>query len=147
MKKLFVLALLMMVSTAVFAQPGKRDQLTAEQRVDLRVKKMTLDLNLNDAQQKEIKALMTEQQTKFEKARETRKAAKESEAKRTSEERYKMQSDMLDEQIAHKAKMKKILSAEQFDKWEKSQHERKGKMQERAGKYREKKHMRSDTPK
>lgn len=146
MKNLF-LALMTVISTAVWAQPGERDALTAEQRVDLRVKKMTLDLDLNEQQQKEIKALMNEQQAKFEKARETRKSERESVKRRQAEDRYKMRSEMLDQQIAHKAKMKKILSAEQFAKWEKGQERRHDKARAHIKKRHVKNHRSSDTPK
>lgn len=142
-----ILALMAVISTTAWAQPAERDALTAEQRVDLRVKKMTLELDLNDKQQKEIKALMTEQQAKFEKAREVRKSEREAVKKRRAEDRYKMRSEMLDEQIAHKAKMKKILSAEQFAKWEKGQEGRHEKARTHVKKRHVKNHKSPEAPK
>ena len=45
---------------------------------------------------------------------------------------------MLDNQIEHKAQMKKILNEEQFKKWEEKQENRKEKMSERKQKGSEK---------
>ena len=59
--------------------------------------------------------------------------------KPTKEQRLAMANTKLDHQIAAKAKMKSILSKEQFEKWEKAQ----GKMHERAAKMKK----RGDGPK
>ena len=71
MKKL-ALAAIAFIGLAVQAQERKmeRQELTPEQRVELQVKKMTLDLDLNDKQQKDVKALLTAQHKKMEEAKE-----------------------------------------------------------------------------
>ena len=51
--------------------------------------------------------------------------------KPTSEERYAMKSKMLDEQIAFKADMKKILTEKQMEKWEEQKAERRENRMER----------------
>ena len=52
---------------------------------------------------------------------------KEKTEKPTSDEMFAMKSKMLDEQIAMNSKMKKILSPEQFKKWdEMKKHHREG---------------------
>ncbi|MCF6130849.1 hypothetical protein [Flavobacterium wongokense] len=128
MKKLFVAALLVVGITA-FAQekegrrPGK-DRLTTEQKVDLQVKKMTKDLELNEKQASEIRVLATKQVEKREQRRAELKADKE-------KDRAERIAAMQKEEAAVGAEMKKILTAEQFAKWEKIRDERKEKMKEK----------------
>lgn len=144
MKKVFIV-LLLFVGGIALAQKGERGNregmkdLSAEQIATLKTKKATLALDLTAAQQDQMKALFLEN-TKIRKAKmEKRKAQKENgeTKKRTSEERYAMANARLDHQIAQKAKVKNILSDEQYTKWEKMQHRRvkgrKGKGQKRKG--------------
>ena len=136
MKKLIIAALLM-TGMASFAQEQKpeakkerMEQLTPEQRNELRLKKMTLELGLNATQQKEMAGIIAEQTAKREAMKADRKKRIESGKKPTADERFAMQSKQLDDQIAMKARVKKILTPEQFEKWEKAkhkgQHHRKG---------------------
>lgn len=132
MKKLLI-AIVMLGALTSFAQERKTDQdkLTPEQRVELQVKKMTLDLDLNDKQQKDIKKLLTEQAKKREEGKAKREAMKKVGTKPTSEERFAMKSKMMDEQIAFKAEIKKILSEKQMEKWEEHKEDRMEKMRNR----------------
>lgn len=118
--KTWILATVMMFGLAVNAQHrgDKQDRLKPEQRAELRAKEMTLALNLNDKQQKDVKALLLDRSKKAEATMAQHKAAKASGKKLTADERFAMRSRMLDEKIAMKAEMKKILTAEQFSKWE-----------------------------
>lgn len=102
---------------------------TPEEMANLQTKKMTLHLDLNESQQKEIKKLNLENALSRKAKIEAHKAQKESGnmEKPSKEVRLKMMNDRLDRQIEMKAKMKKILNAEQFKKWEKSQEEMKNK--------------------
>lgn len=139
MKKLVIVALLMtgMASFAQEAPQAKREkfeQMTPEQRNQLRLKKLTLELGLNDSQQKEMGKLIADQSAKFEAAKAERKANKEKNVKPTADDRFAKQNQMLDEQIAMKEKVKKILTKEQFEKWEKMKERRHDKMQAHAGK-------------
>ena len=59
------------------------------------------------------------------------KKRKESGTKPTNDEKFEIQNNRLDKMIAHKAAMKKILSKEQFEKWEKSMHSRMKKGQQK----------------
>ncbi len=141
MRKLILIALLA-AGTASFAQEQpmagkpKMEQLTPEQRNELRLKKMTLDLGLNASQQKDMAKLISEQSAKMEAAKAERKANAEKREKPTADERFAKKSQMLDEQIALNEKVKKILTPEQFGKWEKMKEDRHHKMKERAGKRR-----------
>lgn len=124
MKKLFVVALLF-VGLTNFAQERKgrtekaeMEQLTPEQRNQLRLKELTLELDLSATQQKEISQIIADESTKREAKMAERKAKKETEKTLTANEKFEMKSKSLDSQIEFKAKMKKILNKEQMDKWE-----------------------------
>ena len=118
----------------------EREPLSPEQRTELHVKRLTLELDLNDNQQKEIKKLLLAESKKREAFRATVKAKKEEGKKPTKEERFAMQNQRLDNQIAMKREMKKILTPEQYEKFEKMEMKRKEKTTKRAKKF--KKHHR-----
>ena len=116
MKKLIAFALLVS-SLSTFAQVEKKEKgdkepmekISPEKRGEREVKKMTKDLGLNDSQQKEMKALFSEMNSKV-----------EGDKKPSKEDRKAM-----------KDKISKILTPEQNAKWEKIQEEKKEKMKER----------------
>jgi protein CpxP len=123
MKKLFVLALLL-VGTTIIAQERNRkhqgnemEQFTPEQKSQLMLKKLTLELDLNEAQQKDMSTVIADMNAKRAIHRDQMKAIKEKGVKPTNDERFAMQMKMLDEQIATKKRVEKILNAKQFDKW------------------------------
>lgn len=123
MKKLFVLALLL-VGTTIIAQErnrkhqgNKMEQFTPEQQNQLMLKKMTLELDLNDSQQKEMSAVISDKIAKKEAHKAEMKAMKEKGVKPSNDERFAMHMKMLDEQIVTKKRMEKILNAKQFEKW------------------------------
>lgn len=127
MKKLIVAALLM-VGMTTFAQEGKpmrnadqRDQMTPEQRNQLQLKKLTYELGLDANQQAEMARIITERSAKREALTEAMKAKGE---KPTADERFNRQNEMLDYNIAEKAKIQKLLSKEQFAKWEQMKEKR-----------------------
>ena len=126
MKKL-ILAIVLAITSLSFAQDRKgqerNESFTPEQQTELHVKRMTLNLDLDDKQQKEIKTLLLEQAKKREAKKAEMMAKREKGEKPTSDEKFAMKSKMLDEQIAMKAKMKKILKPEQFKKWEEMREE------------------------
>lgn len=129
MKNLITAAFITFISISCFAQEkhqGQRrhdgnpmEKFTPEQRNQLMLKKMTLDLDLNTVQQKEMSKIIAEKSAKREAHLKNRKAKTE---KPTSDEIFEMKNKMLDEQIAMQARMKKILSPEQFKKWDEIKH-------------------------
>lgn len=138
MKKLFVAALLVVGITA-FAQEreGRRsgkEKLTSEQKVDFQVKKMTKDLELTEKQASEVKTIVAKQVQKREAKRAEIKADKE-------KDRAEMKANMEKEQAAVSADLKKILTPEQYAKWEKNREEKKEKMKERMRERKEKKEL------
>lgn len=146
MKKIIII-LIALVTLQVTAQDKKKsynkeDQierkeamkdLSPDEIATLQTKKMTLHLDLNEAQQNKIQAFFLEE-AEFRKAKmEQNKAMKESGEKKafTKEDKFNMMNERLDHQIEVKKKMKSILNADQFEKWEasmgKMEHKRHGK--------------------
>lgn len=132
MKKL-ILVTALALSTLTFAQEKRVDQerLTPEQRTELQLKKMTLDLDLNNKQQKEVKSILLDKAKNREAKFAAFKNNKEKGQKLSADEKFEMKTKMLDEQILMKAQMKKTLSAEQFNKWEINKEKRAKKMTHR----------------
>lgn len=114
------------------AQKHLKD-LTPEQIATLRTKKLTLALDLSASQQRSVLELYTKVAKTRKEKMEARKANKDKNKKLTSEEKYAMMNAKLDAQIAHKKSMKEILSASQYEKWEKIM-ARKGKKKRRGKK-------------
>ena len=106
------------------ADVPQMEKFTPEQRKQLQLKKMTLALDLNTSQQKEMEKIISEQTAKREAKMAERKALKESKKELTADERFAKENQRLDEQIAMKARVKKFLTAEQFEKWEKMKSQR-----------------------
>ncbi|MCZ4317386.1 hypothetical protein O4H26_00105 [Aequorivita viscosa] len=94
-----------------------QENLTPEQRAELHTKKMTLDLNLNEAQQIKVNQTLLDLQKDKPKRTESRKEM-------TDAQKFEAKSAMLDRRIAMKKAMKEILTEEQFAKWEKKQQHR-----------------------
>lgn len=135
MKKTLLIALVIASLSSAYAQekqisPAKpqREQMTPEQRNQLQLKRMTANLNLTPSQQKEMAVIIADQNSKREAKIAEIKANKEAKKQLTADERFKMENEKLDAQIEHKAKMKKVLNKEQFEKWEKNQEKRNEKM-------------------
>lgn len=133
MKKLILSALLisgMIVSAQEQDKParvssenrkGRVEPLKPEQRVELKLKKMTLDLDLTEKQQVEVKKILEADAKKNEVKWADLKEKKEKNGKLTNDERFALQNEMLDNKIEMKKALKAILSPEQMTKWEESQ--------------------------
>ena len=125
MKKVIVAVLLVVGMTTYAQERGeKRERLTPEQKVELQIKKLKLDLDLNDKQTADIKKIVVEQVKKRDAKRAEFDTKRTKDVKPTPEEIFQNKSQMLDEKIAMKAEMKKILNAEQYEKWQKIQAEK-----------------------
>lgn len=125
--KKLIIATLLVVGLTAFAQGGKQmenkpergqmEKMSPEQRNQLMLKKMTLKLDLNAKQQEQVKQIIAEQSAKRDTMKTERMARKQNDEKPTADERFAMQSKMLDNQIAMQNKMKNILTQEQFKDW------------------------------
>jgi len=153
MKKLFLIALAL-VTLQVSAQHKKEghkkgdkmermNDYTPEQIAELQTKKMTLHLDLNEAQQQKVMALNLQNASDRKAMVEAKKQMTEKSdgQEMPKEDKLKMKNDMLDKQIAMKQKMKDILDEKQYAKWE----EMMSKRGERGRAYQKKKmHKKND---
>lgn len=128
-----------MVGITIVAQPrlnkhqkNSTEKFTPEQRSELAVKKLTLELDLNEAQQKEMKSFFADKNTKMAAMKTAMKERKEKGTKLTNDERFEMKIKMLDDQIASKKRMEKMLNVKQFEKWTVLKEENKDNSQERG---------------
>jgi len=126
MKKLILLALVF-ITIQVTAQKenknhhGKKiyEQFDAKDIAQIKTKKLTLRLDLDKSQQQKVEAIFFEEAKNRKSKIAERKAKKNSgEIKTpTKEERLDRINKMLDHKIELKAKMKNVLSKEQYEKW------------------------------
>lgn len=105
---------------------GQYEKLTPVERANLQTKRMTLQLDLTESQQKSVNNLLIKQNEQrnlsFEDAKKTKEAGKQP----TDAERYQHQVSRLDSQIAFQKEMKSILNEKQYEQW-KAQREKSGK--------------------
>ena len=99
-------------------QMGMKPDFTPEQQAILKTKQMTLDLDLSEAQQKQI--LDLNKKWAEEKMKQKEAVQKMNKDEMTDTERFNHMNDMLDKRIAHQNEVKKILSDEQYELWKKS---------------------------
>lgn len=133
MKKLLLIALALIsiegIAQQKMGRPDRKDiaqnieKFTPEETAGLQTKRMTLLLDLNKVQQREIYKLNLENATKRNSKMASLKSKRESANMQapTKADRLSMMNDRLDDQIATKIKMNNILNKEQRTKWEQSQ--------------------------
>ncbi|QNK76286.1 hypothetical protein H7F37_09025 [Winogradskyella sp. PAMC22761] len=147
MKKLAIIALVLVTLTG-YAQKKDRKNMDKENRSELRedispkdmaelkAKRLTLKLDLTDAQQAKVQKVILKQAEENQKLREEKKADKsEEKQKPTKEEMVERQNYRLDQMIEMKREMKTILTAEQYAEFEKMKPEQKRKKGQQKGKY------------
>ncbi|MEZ4810758.1 MAG: hypothetical protein R2819_10390 [Allomuricauda sp.] len=147
MKRLAVVLVLLTTIGAMAQQQGRRDcpmgmgpkmDMTAEQMASLQTKKLALALDLTQAQQDKVMEISLEE-AKLRKERWDEIEAKKQSGewtRPTPEERFELENERLDRQIAHQQKMKQVLTEEQYDTWKKMRIQKsmygKKKMQEKG---------------
>lgn len=144
MKKLILVAVVFLTVVTFAQQRGsgkmgknapmnQSENFTPEQQTELQVKRMTLHLDLTTKQQEEIEKIVLENAKKQAVKRAEMQAKRADGKTPNAEERFQMQNQRLDNQIAMKAELKKILSKEQMEKWEARQIENRAKRNNRSG--------------
>lgn len=129
------MAVLLMASLSTFAQEkkekpeGGRGRNTEKVTPDEQTKQLAKELDLNDKQQAKVKALYTEQEKdraafKPEEGKKGEKPAKGEKAEKPNHD--EMEAKMKKDNEAFDAKMKGILTAEQYTKWQASQKKGRG---------------------
>ncbi|GGF61993.1 hypothetical protein [Wenyingzhuangia marina] len=134
MKKIsLVVALFVAIGAFAQKQHPQKETFTAEQKTQLMVKKMSLELDLSKKQISKITPIVAEKVNKMEAKIAEFKVKREAKTKRkalTSDEKYNMAIAQLDEKIALQNQMKSILNKEQYATWKQmhKKHEQRGKM-------------------
>jgi hypothetical protein len=125
MKKLS-LFLIMLISISAFSQQKDQHQradmknMSAEEMATLQTKKLTLLLDLDQAQQLEVKKLYQEKAEARKAMMAEHKAMMAEDSEKSKEKRFERMNGGLDKQLEYQEKMKKILNEEQFKKWQDS---------------------------
>jgi hypothetical protein len=123
MKKVFIMAMVLL-TFAMSAQENRSEKngwrnndsdMTPEQTAALKTKKMTLLLDLNENQQKEMNKVHLKNSIKKKENLQNRKDKDEL----TADEKYQIKANSLDDKIALKKEVKSILNKEQYSAWEK----------------------------
>ncbi len=128
LKLLMVVSIMVTTFIASAQQPEMQEHnmhnLDKEQVKENRLEKLKTELDLTEEQEAEIKALMDERQKEMEKHRLERK-----EAMKVMREKHDEQIQAAQKrQKAHDAKMKDILSPEQYEKYEQLNKEQRAEM-------------------
>lgn len=124
MKNLLIIAV-MLISTISFSQNERKGKLSKDEQVEVQLKKMTTDLNLDTKQQKEVKAFLFEKADKREAKRAEIQARREAGKPRLSEEeREALKAELQNEKAHDKERLGKILSEDQMKKWDQIQTEK-----------------------
>jgi Spy/CpxP family protein refolding chaperone len=133
-KKVFIIALLC-VGFSICAQEstptkkkGNKEAKSSQKMGDERLNKMTADLNLTPAQQEQMKPIIAEQTAKMDAMKAQQKANKEAGIQLSDADKKEMRKKMKEEKEANDAKIKNILTAEQFTKYQEMQKEQREKM-------------------
>ncbi|WP_338731257.1 hypothetical protein [Mangrovimonas cancribranchiae] len=143
MKKLIIVALAFMAFT-VNAQDRKmrHDRMSdysPEEIAELQTKRMTLNLDLTEAQQQKVAKINLKNAKKRQEKMQAFKAKKgDRETKLTKEERLKIKHDFLDSQIETKRDMREVLNDDQYEKWTKSLEHKKRRFAKRDDRHKRK---------
>jgi hypothetical protein len=125
MRKLVLVALLFIGITAMAQEKNRKEgrrhmaDFTPEQMATLQTKRMTLALDLTADQQSKLQEMFTKNVVERKAKMEAHKARRESGESLSDDEKFALQNERLDNQIAHKEEMKAILDDAQYAKWEK----------------------------
>jgi protein CpxP len=137
MKKL-IIALVLGMGLTGFAQESATkttradiEKMTPEQRQQKHLAHLTKELTLDAKQQEAVGKILAEKSAKAQDVKTQREARKTSGDKMTTEERTAFKNAVLAEKADTEAKMKTILSADQYQKWVNMREENKEKMKER----------------
>ena len=116
-----ILVLIFVFTFTIQAQKkkGNKQQLTINQQTSLKVKQMTLVLDLSDKQQQQVNPLLRAEIAFRQAAMEKRKEARVEKRRPTSDEIYLIKSQLLDNKITMKRSMKDILNTTQFKTFQK----------------------------
>ena len=128
MKKIVFLAATLFIFFAIIAnaqQRGPREHMTPEQQATRMVERLTEELKLDENQQKELQTYFTEQFQKRQEEFEKNRPAPEN--------REAMREKMEKEREATDAKLKEVLTEEQYNTYKANEEKRMKEMQQHRG--------------
>ena len=130
--KKLVVAMTILVSFGVSAQDRKEKMknATPEERVEMRTAKLSEKLGLDENQKKKVKEIFAAEQKENKVAREEMKAEREKMKAEREKAIAEKKAIMKKQHEELKAKLKPILTEEQFKKWEAMQKENVEKLKE-----------------
>jgi periplasmic protein CpxP/Spy len=136
--KTLIIALVFGIGVSGFAQvnspksgQSNMEKLTPEQRQQKHVAYLTKELTLDAKQQEAVGKILSEKGAKAQNLKAQKDANRASGTKMTAEERAAFKNTMLAERADTEAKMKAVLSADQYKKWLDLREENKEKMKDR----------------
>lgn len=127
MKQLILLAVAFITMQVTAQKENKKhhdkriyEQFDAKDIAQIKTKKLTLRLDLNQSQQQKVQAIFFEEAKKRKSKMAERKAKKSNGEiiKPTKEQRLDRMNKMLDRKIELKSKMKGILNSDQYARWQ-----------------------------
>lgn len=129
MNKLIITAIVALFITSAFAQKPQRkgsnmDDMTPAQMAELETKRMTLNLDLTEAQQKKVYDINLENAERRIERRKELQAQRNDGVKPSEEEFLKRKNERLDFQIEHQNKLKKVLNEKQYETWKQNSSKR-----------------------
>ena len=130
--KKLVVAIALVFSIGVSAQDRKEKikNATPEEKVEMRTEKLSEKLGLDENQKKKVKEILIAQQNENKAVREEIKAEREKIKAEREKARAEMKANMKKQHEELKAKLKPVVTAEQFKKWEAIQNENMEKVKE-----------------
>ena len=137
MKKL-IIAFVFGIGLTGFAQeatpqPNRTEikRMTPEQRQQKHLAHLTKELTLDAKQQEAVSKILSDKNIKAQDLKAQKDNRKASGDKMTTEERTAFKNTMLAEKADTEAKMKAVLSSDQYQKWLDMREENKGKMKDK----------------
>ncbi|WP_165499062.1 DUF4890 domain-containing protein [Gramella sp. KN1008] len=125
MKNLITLILLLF-SVVTFAQERgeRRSEMSDEEMAILGAKRLAMQLDLNEEQEAQLKELYTKRIGEQRELMQERREEREEIRKELQKERAKIREEHQEMSEEYKAELKKILTEEQYTKWEQLQEKR-----------------------
>lgn len=132
MKKLILVVALIIGSIAYSQEINDlQEKKSPEERVENQLQKMTVDLKLDQQQVAVVRELLLNQSAKRQEKLANFKKQKEAQTKISRDDRKLLAAEMKQNQAELKDRMKSVLNADQYAKWEKNRDEQQAKMIEK----------------
>lgn len=129
-KLVFVTALLVTFGVSAQDRKEKMKDATPEERATMRTEKLSEKLSLNEDQKKKVKEILVAQQKENMAVREEMKAEREKMRAEREKALEAKKATMKKQHEELKAKLKPVLTEEQYKKWEAMQNENMEKVKE-----------------